>query len=53
VDGGLNEETVEIAAKAGANVIVAGSSIFGSPNPGQTILKLKEAVQNCISKGRQ
>lgn len=29
VDGGINEETVCLVAKAGANVIVAGSSVFG------------------------
>jgi pentose-5-phosphate-3-epimerase len=28
VDGGLNSETLEKAAKAGANSIVAGSSVF-------------------------
>jgi ribulose-phosphate 3-epimerase len=50
VDGGLNEETVEIAAEAGANVIVAGSSIFGSPDPGKTIQSLKESVQRRIYK---
>ena len=30
VDGGLNLETTELASKAGANVIVAGSYIFKS-----------------------
>jgi ribulose-phosphate 3-epimerase len=30
VDGGINSETVGAAAAAGANVIVAGSSIFSS-----------------------
>lgn len=28
VDGGINEETVKTAAKAGANVFVAGSAVF-------------------------
>jgi len=28
VDGGLSLDTIDAAAKAGANVIVAGSSIF-------------------------
>ncbi len=30
VDGGINEQTVCVAAKAGANVFVAGSAVFGS-----------------------
>ncbi len=29
VDGGLNEDTTKVAAEAGANLIVAGSAIFG------------------------
>ena len=29
VDGGINEETVSVASKAGANVFVAGSAVFG------------------------
>ena len=30
VDGGLGKDTIEMAADAGANVIVAGTSIFGA-----------------------
>lgn len=30
VDGGINEETVRRVAEAGANVLVAGSAVFGS-----------------------
>lgn len=37
VDGGINDKTISIAAKAGANVIVAGSAIFGSKDIGKTI----------------
>lgn len=32
VDGGINLETCELVAQAGANVIVAGSFVFESPN---------------------
>ena len=28
VDGGINDETIETAMKAGANVLVAGSYVF-------------------------
>lgn len=41
VDGGVNAETVKIAAKAGANVFVAGSAVFKSENPAQTIAWLR------------
>ena len=42
VDGGINAETVEIAAKAGANVFVAGSAVFGAEKPAEAIGMLKE-----------
>lgn len=41
VDGGINSETVKIAAKAGANVFVAGSAVFKSENPNDTIAQLR------------
>jgi len=45
VDGGLSEATVDQAAEAGANVIVAGSAVFGAKDPADVIKKLKEAVE--------
>ena len=44
VDGGLGVGTIDQAAEAGANVIVAGSAVFGAENPGDVIQKLREAV---------
>jgi ribulose-phosphate 3-epimerase len=44
VDGGLSGNTIDQAADAGANVIVAGSAIFGASDPGEVIKKLREAV---------
>ncbi len=41
VDGGINQETAKLAVEAGANVLVSGSYIFGSPNYGQAISSLK------------
>jgi len=32
VDGGINEQTVRLAAEAGADVMVAGSSCYGAPD---------------------
>ena len=44
VDGGLNAATVGLAAKAGAQVIVAGSAVFGdSAGVGAAISRLREA----------
>ena len=45
VDGGLSEGTVDQAAEAGANVIVAGSAVFGAKDPADVISKLREAVE--------
>lgn len=44
VDGGLGEATVGPAADAGANVIVAGSAVFGAKDPAQVIKMMKEVV---------
>ncbi|KAF9535338.1 ribulose-5-phosphate 3-epimerase [Crepidotus variabilis] len=44
VDGGVSPATVGVCADAGSNVIVAGTAIFGSKDPGQAIKSLKEAV---------
>lgn len=31
VDGGVNQDTARLAAAAGANVLVAGTAVFGAP----------------------
>ena len=44
VDGGINLDTIEGAARAGANVFVAGSAIFGSSDYVQTIKELRQKI---------
>lgn len=44
VDGGLGPSTIESAAYAGANCIVAGSSVFGVPEPSRVISILRSSV---------
>ncbi len=41
IDGGVGLQNAEEILKAGANVLVAGSSVFNSPDPAATIAKLK------------
>ncbi|MBO5445043.1 MAG: ribulose-phosphate 3-epimerase [Muribaculaceae bacterium] len=41
VDGGVNEKTGALLASAGADVLVAGSYVFGSKTPHEAILSLK------------
>ncbi|XP_047311509.1 ribulose-phosphate 3-epimerase, cytoplasmic isoform-like [Impatiens glandulifera] len=45
VDGGLGPSTIGAAASAGANCIVAGSSVFGADEPDQVISLLRKHVQ--------
>ena len=45
VDGGIDLNTAPVAAKAGANVLVAGSSVFGSSDPAAMVGKLKKACE--------
>jgi len=46
VDGGLGPATIDTAAVAGANVIVAGSSVYKSDNAERAIAQLRSAVDN-------
>jgi len=44
VDGGINNETIGLAAKAGADTFVAGSAIFNTDNYEQTITSLRSKI---------
>ncbi|MCW4384357.1 ribulose-phosphate 3-epimerase [Salinibacterium sp. SYSU T00001] len=46
VDGGVTEETIGIAAEAGANTFVAGSSVYNSPDPAAQIEALRTAASS-------
>lgn len=41
VDGGINGETGALAVKAGANVLVAGTYVFGAEKPEEKIAEIK------------
>lgn len=45
VDGGVSETTIDRVAKAGATSFVAGSAIFGTPDYGETIGKLRNLAK--------
>ena len=40
IDGGVNMETGRQLVEAGADILVAGSYVFNSPNPAETIANL-------------
>ncbi len=44
VDGGINAQTAKIAAAAGANVLVAGSSVFGAKDTKKAIDEIRESA---------
>ncbi|RCI15572.1 hypothetical protein L249_3559 [Ophiocordyceps polyrhachis-furcata BCC 54312] len=46
VDGGLGPATIDSAARAGANVIVAGSAVFGAKDPADAI----KTLRNCVDR---
>ncbi len=41
VDGGINDTTAPLVVEAGANVLVAGSAVFGDPDPADAIARLR------------
>lgn len=44
IDGGVTDKNAAALAQAGADVLVAGSFVFKSANPTQTIAELKKSV---------
>ncbi len=44
VDGGVSLETVERCAEAGADVLVAGSAVYGAADPADAVRRLREAA---------
>jgi ribulose-phosphate 3-epimerase len=44
VDGGINAETIEAAAEAGADTFVAGSAVYAAEDPAAAILALRSAA---------
>ncbi len=46
VDGGVGLQNAEVVVKSGADVLVAGSSVFKSKNPTNSIHLLKQVVKN-------
>lgn len=45
VDGGIDASTAPLVAKAGANVLVAGSALFGAEDRKAAVRQLREAAE--------
>lgn len=49
VDGGIKEDNIEVVVRAGANVIVSGSGIFGTKDYGKTIAGMRKKIRAASS----
>jgi ribulose-phosphate 3-epimerase len=49
VDGGIDAGTAAVCAAAGATLFVAGTSVFGSPDPASAVRGIAEAVQTGLA----
>jgi ribulose-phosphate 3-epimerase len=49
VDGGINADTIEQAAEAGADVFVAGSAVYGADDPSKAIAALRAQAAAAMS----
>jgi ribulose-phosphate 3-epimerase len=45
VDGGVNEDTIEAAAEAGADAFVAGTAVYGAADPAAAVRALRRQVE--------
>jgi ribulose-phosphate 3-epimerase len=50
VDGGIDETTAPMAVAAGANVLVAGTSVFGADH---SVAAAMESLRNAVSQVAQ
>ncbi len=46
IDGGITPETARVARAAGADIFVAGSAIFGRPDPVEAVAALRAALED-------
>jgi ribulose-phosphate 3-epimerase len=45
IDGGVTVENVSEVVRAGVDIVVAGSSIFGEPDPGKAFTAMHQAIE--------
>lgn len=52
MDGGIDDDTIGSCAQAGANVFVAGSAIYGHPDPGARVRELRKRAEAAAENHR-
>jgi ribulose-phosphate 3-epimerase len=50
VDGGIDTDTIEAAAEAGADVFVAGSAVYGADDPAAAVAALRERAEHAQAR---
>jgi ribulose-phosphate 3-epimerase len=51
VDGGIDADTIEQAAEAGADVFVAGTAVYGADDPGKAVEALRVRARAAMAGG--
>jgi ribulose-phosphate 3-epimerase len=49
VDGGINADTIEMAAEAGADCFVAGSAVYGAADPADAVQRLRAQAASQVT----
>ncbi len=49
VDGGIDASTARLVVDAGATILVAGSAVFGTPDPAEAIRTLRAAASITVA----
>jgi ribulose-phosphate 3-epimerase len=49
MDGGIAPDTVAACAAAGANVLVAGTAVYGAPDPAAAIADLRRRAEQAVA----
>ena len=50
IDGGINAHTAPAAAEAGVDILVAGSAIFGAPDPLAAARASRAAAEAAVTR---
>ncbi len=49
IDGGITVDNVGQAAQAGVEIVVAGTAVFGAPDPGEAVAALYRAAESAVA----
>ncbi|MGC4054673.1 MAG: hypothetical protein QM757_37970 [Paludibaculum sp.] len=50
IDGGVSVDNVGRVAEAGVDWVVAGSSVFGAPNPAHAVTAMRQAAMDAVAR---